>query len=216
MNPRLSDSSTVLPSQRSTLHIPCGRNDLPSSAIAHAHASLKLFPFPLLLIVLGLCSLTGCSTVSDLVTSNLPSSQKGRASIVVKLRQQKAYLLRGGKEVAEARISTGREGYITPTGRFRVIRKDRDHRSSLYGDYVNLDGDVVKPNVDVRKARRPPRARFRGAPMPFYLEFKPSYGLHAGHRPGFPASHGCVRLSYWKARQFYHAARVGTRVTVTP
>jgi lipoprotein-anchoring transpeptidase ErfK/SrfK len=133
----------------------------------------------------------------------------------VKLRQQKAFLLRGGEEVAEAHISTGREGYATPTGRFSVIRKDRDHRSSLYGDYVDSDGSMVKANVDVRKSRRPPGAHFQGAPMPFYVEFRPGYGLHAGHLPGYPASHGCVRLSYWKARQFYHAARIGTPVLVT-
>ena len=50
--------------------------------------------------------------------------------------------------------------------------------------------------------------------MPFFLEFSPGYGLHAGHLPGYPASHGCVRLSYWKARQFFNEARVGTPVTV--
>jgi lipoprotein-anchoring transpeptidase ErfK/SrfK len=171
-------------------------------------------PFRLLLLCVGSAAFTGCSTVSDLVTSHIPSSQQGRPSIVVRLSRQKAYLLRGGEEVATAHVSTGREGYKTPTGRFRVIRKDRDHRSSLYGDYVNASGAVVKPNVDVRKARKPPGSHFRGAPMPYFVEFKPSYGLHAGHLPGYPASHGCVRLSYWKARQFYRAVRIGTPVLV--
>jgi lipoprotein-anchoring transpeptidase ErfK/SrfK len=168
-----------------------------------------------LLLLATPCCFTACSTVSDLVTSNLPTFHEGKASVLVNLREQKAYLYRGGVEVAEARISTGREGYETPVGRFKVIHKDRDHRSSLYGDYVGRDGEVVKANVDVRKHARPPHAHFVGASMPYFVEFKPSYGLHAGHLPGYPASHGCVRMPYWKARQFYHATKKGTPVTVT-
>lgn len=159
---------------------------------------------------------TGCGTVRDMVTSHIPTNQKGRASIVVRLRHQEATLYRGGQVVATAEVSTGREGYATPMGKFRVTRKDRNHRSSLYGDYVDRSGKIVIPNVDVRRKRRPAGTHFLGAPMPFFVEFKPGYGLHAGHLPGYPASHGCVRLSYWKARQFYKAARIGTRVTVKP
>ncbi|MDQ3623524.1 MAG: L,D-transpeptidase family protein [Verrucomicrobiota bacterium] len=171
--------------------------------------------FRLALLLLTVWEFTGCGTVGDLVTSNLPTLHEGKASIAVKLREQKAYLYRGGAKVAGARISTGREGYETPAGRFKVISKDRDHRSGLYGDYVDRDGRIVKANVDVRKDPKPPGARYVGAPMPYYVEFRPSYGLHAGHLPDYPASHGCVRLSYWKARQFYHAARIGTSVVVT-
>jgi len=166
-----------------------------------------------LLFVLAV-GLTGCSTVSDLVVSNIPHFQEGKTSIVVRKGTQQAELYKGGKLVAVAPISTGREGYDTPEGRFKVIRKDRDHRSSLYGDYVDSDGRIVKANVDRRKGGRPPGTHYLGAPMPFYLEFKPSYGLHAGHLPGRPASHGCVRLSYWKARQFFNEASVGTPVIV--
>jgi len=50
----------------------------------------------------------------------------------------------------------------------------------------------------------------------YFVEFSPSYGLHAGHLPGYPASHGCVRMSYWKARQFFHESRIGTPVVVKP
>lgn len=137
--------------------------------------------------------------------------------MAVDLGDQEAHLFRGGKRVASSRISSGREGHRTPTGQFRVIRKHEDHRSSLYGDYVDADtGRVVRANVDVRKHRRPRGARYLGAPMPFYVEFKPSYGLHAGYLPGVPASHGCIRMPYWRARQFYNAVRIGTPVTVRP
>jgi lipoprotein-anchoring transpeptidase ErfK/SrfK len=167
-----------------------------------------------MLILVAACLFTGCETVSDLVTTNLPSPHKGKTSILISLRQQRAYLYRGKNVVSEASVSTGREGYSTPAGIFRVIRKHKNHRSSLYGDYVDRDGDIVKANVDVRKHRRPRGARYLGAPMPYFVSFLPGYGLHAGDRPGYPASHGCVRLSYWKARQFYHACRIGTRVTI--
>ena len=161
-----------------------------------------------------LAALSGCGTVSDLVTSNLPERHSGRPSIVVSLREQEAYLYRGNNRTASSRISSGREGYRTPIGRFQVIRKDEDHRSSLYGDYVDASGRIVKANVDSRISRKPPDSHFVGTPMPYFLEFSPGYGLHQGYLPGVPASHGCIRMPYWKARQFYNAARVGTSVVV--
>ena len=169
-----------------------------------------------LLAVVAVCGLCSCNTVSDMIVTNVPHFKEGRTSIVVRKHAQQADLYKGRERVAVAHISTGREGYSTPVGSFRVIRKDRDHRSSLYGDYVDSSSRVVKANVDVRKHHRPRGSHYLGASMPYYLEFKPGYGLHAGHLPGYPASHGCVRLSYWKARQFFHEARVGTPVTVRP
>jgi lipoprotein-anchoring transpeptidase ErfK/SrfK len=160
--------------------------------------------------------LTGCSTVTDMVESNLPEPHSGRPSIVVSLRAQEAYLYRGGHETASSRISSGREGYRTPVGHFQVIRKDEDHRSSLYGHYVDDSGRVVKANVDRRRDPRPSHSHFVGSPMPYFLEFSPGYGLHQGYLPGVPASHGCIRMPYWKARQFYNAAHLGTVVMIKP
>lgn len=174
---------------------------------------------PLLFISLGvpaiLC-LGGCDTVTDLVETNIPDTHTGRASIRVELSEQQAYLFKGGYEVASSRISTGREGYHTPVGRFTVILKDQDHRSSVYGYYADEDGHAVKDNIDIRKDKKPPGTYFIGASMPYFLEFAPGYGLHAGYLPGFPASHGCVRMPYWKARQFFNAADVGTPLVVEP
>ena len=154
--------------------------------------------------------LSGCSTVTDMVTSNLPERHSGRPSIVVSLRAQEAYLYRGGYENrVVAHIQWSRR-IPHSVGRFQVIRKDEDHRSSLYGDYVDDSGRVVKANVDSRRDRKPPHSHFVGAPMPYFLEFSPGYGLHQGYLPGVPASHGCIRMPYWKARQFYNAAHLGT------
>ena len=170
--------------------------------------------FRVSLFVISLSALTGCTTVSDLVTTNIPDGHKGRAKIVVDLRNQTASLYKGKVEVAESRISAGREGHNTPTGRFSVTRKDEDHRSSVYGDYVDDLGCIVIANVDVRKTARPPHTHFVGASMPYFVEFMPGYGLHAGYLPGYPASHGCVRMPFWKARQFYNAAKLDTPVII--
>ena len=166
-----------------------------------------------ILLAITLC-LGACGTVTDFVKSNLPDSHTGRPSVVVRLRQQRAFLFKGNALVADAAISTGREGYATPLGNFRVIRKDHDHRSGLYGDYVDSNNRIVKANVDVRKDRRPRGSHYLGTPMPYFVEFTPGFGLHAGNLPGYPASHGCVRLSYWNARRFFNAVRIGTRVSI--
>ncbi|MEO8438748.1 MAG: L,D-transpeptidase [Spartobacteria bacterium] len=160
--------------------------------------------------------LTGCNTLTEMVEANIPNRESGRPSIVISLRAQEAYLYRGKVLVASSRISSGREGHRTPIGRFRVTRKDLDHTSSLYGDYVSDSGRVVRANIDTRRVRKPPHTHYEGAPMPFFLEFSPGYGLHQGYLPGEPASHGCIRLPYWKARQFYNTAQIGTPVVVKP
>ena len=169
-----------------------------------------------LALVATLTALSGCGTVTDMVTSNLPEKHSGRPSIVVDVGEQEAYLYRGKNRTASSRISSGREGHRTPIGHFSVIRKDEDHRSSLYGDYVDASGRVVKTNVDSRHSSKPPHSHFVGASMPYFLEFSPGYGLHQGYLPGVPASHGCIRMPYWKARQFYNAAHIGTLVVVKP
>jgi L,D-transpeptidase catalytic domain len=208
------------PNDRSTMQresVSLGQTLLDGQSVTRDNLSQMANPFSLL-CALGatLITLSGCSTVSDMITSNLPESHSGRASIVVSLREQEAYLYRGGYRIASSRISSGREGYRTPTGHFGVIRKDEDHRSSIYGDYVAESGQVVKANVDSRRDRRPPHTHFVGTPMPYFLEFSPGYGLHQGYLPGVPASHGCIRMPYWKARQFYYAAHIGTPVVVRP
>src|SRR2546423_15358334 len=96
----------------------------------------------------ALMALSGCTTFTEMVTSNLPESHSGRPSIVVSLREQEAFLYRAGYRTASSRISSGREGYRTPIGRFQVIRKDENHRSSVYGDYVDDSGRGGKATGD--------------------------------------------------------------------
>ncbi|MBK1817788.1 L,D-transpeptidase family protein [Luteolibacter yonseiensis] len=153
-----------------------------------------------------------CTTVPELGGLMDRGGTSGRR-IVVSLKSQQATLYHQGKVVAVAPISSGREGKDTPVGRYSVIQKSPDHRSSIYGNYVR-NGKVVKENVDNRKTPRPAGSKFEGVPMPYFLRFTGAYGLHAGNVPGYPASSGCVRLPKRHAKRFYDAVRIGTPVVV--
>lgn len=138
----------------------------------------------------------------------------GPASITINLAEQRAYFKRGDTVVGETPVSSGREGYRTPAGTFKVTQKSRDHVSNLYGDYVDSHGNVIMENVGVHRDKRPSGTRFRGASMPYFLRFNGAVGMHAGYLPGYPASHGCIRLPMEMAGHFYHAASHGTPVIV--
>ena len=87
----------------------------------------------------------------------------GSPHIEVKLAEQRAYYYKGDQLVGISQVSTGREGHDTPTGSFKVLQKDKDHRSSLYGDYV----DVHNPATVVKSQRRTrgrPEAAGHGLP----------------------------------------------------
>lgn len=163
-------------------------------------------------LIVAVCSLASCASVPELGGLMDRGGTSGR-KIVVSIRSQKAELYHHGKVVAIAPISSGREGKSTPTGTYRVIEKDVDHRSTLYGNYVR-NGKVVKENIDIRKGGRPAGSKFEGVPMPYFLRFTGAYGLHAGNVPGYPASSGCVRLPKRHAKRFYEAVRLGTPVVV--
>jgi hypothetical protein len=137
-----------------------------------------------------------------------------RPRIIIDLEQQRAHFYKGGKIVGVSVVSTGREGYDTPSGEFRITQKDLTHVSSIYGDYVDRSGQVVVENVDVTKDPRPRGTVFRGAPMPYFLRIQGGIGMHAGYLPGYPASHGCIRLPKEMAVHFFQNAPVGTPVVI--
>lgn len=139
----------------------------------------------------------------------------GPAAITIALGEQRAYLHKGKELVGISTISSGKKNHETPPGHYRVIQKDMDHRSNIYGEYVDADGNVLQSNVDVNKDPKPEEASFRGAPMRYFLRFTGGYGMHAGYLPGYRASHGCVRMPAAMAKHFYEASEIGTPVTVT-
>ena len=133
--------------------------------------------------------------------------------VEIDLSQQTAYLIRGRHVVMQSPISSGRYGHLTETGSFKVIEKERSHHSSIYGKIIDRDGRTIVADADV-DMRVPAGCRFVPAPMPYFMRFHGSDGMHAGYLPGYPASHGCVRMPDELAVAFYNAVDVGTPVTV--
>jgi len=139
----------------------------------------------------------------------------GKPSIKISLGEQRAYFYKSGQLVGISQLSTGREGMGTTTGSFKIIQKDQNHVSSQFGDYVDSADTVVVANVDVGKDPKPPGTHFKGAPMPYFMRIVGGTGLHAGYLPGYPASHGCIRMPEFMAENFFRNVSVGTPVTVT-
>jgi hypothetical protein len=114
-------------------------------------------------------------------------SPQGEVEIVVSLPLQRAYVYRGGALIGVTTVSTGKPGHSTPTGRFDILEKHRQHFSSKYNN----------------------------APMPYMQRLTwDGVALHAGQIPGRPASHGCVRLPLAFARELFAVTRVGASVHV--
>jgi hypothetical protein len=139
----------------------------------------------------------------------------GAPSIRIDLGEQRAYFYKGGELVGISVISSGREGFATKTGSFRIMQKDRYHKSSLYGNYVDAgSGAVVRRDVDTSKDRRPPGTVFDGADMPYFMRIVGGIGMHEGFLPGYPASHGCIRMPGFMAEKFFENVSLGTPVSL--
>jgi lipoprotein-anchoring transpeptidase ErfK/SrfK len=147
--------------------------------------------------------------------SLLKQATPDNTHIVVSLSKQRAYLMIGDDVVADGPISSGRQGHGTPTGHFNVMEKDPNHHSSLYGDFVDSSGRVVRAGVSAQIDSAPSGTHFAGAPMKWFLRLtSEGVGMHIGILPGYPASHGCIRESVDGAKLFYDYTKVGTSVVV--
>jgi L,D-transpeptidase-like protein len=116
------------------------------------------------------------------------ATSTGPLFMVIDLTKQRALLYRDGVLIAASTISTGNKGRETPTGVFTILQKEVFHRSGTYDD----------------------------APMP-YMQRLTSKGvaMHAGNLPGYPASHGCIRLPKPFAKLLYGVTELGTPVMIT-
>jgi hypothetical protein len=114
-------------------------------------------------------------------------ARDGPVLVYVDLSRQLVTVYRNGVRIGVSTISSGKDGYETPTGVFTILEKDKDHRSRTYDD----------------------------APMPYQqrLTWK-GVALHAGNLPGFPASHGCVRLPMEFARKLFEITPMGGTVVI--
>ncbi|MEH2608420.1 L,D-transpeptidase [Bradyrhizobium sp. AZCC 1693] len=113
----------------------------------------------------------------------------GPLIIAVSIEQQKVRIYDSNGLFAESPVSTGMKGHSTPMGVFSVIQKHKMHRSNIYSD----------------------------APMPYMQRITWSgVAMHAGVLPGYPASHGCIRMPMAFAVKMWNWTRMGARVIVTP
>lgn len=164
---------------------------------------------------------TGCSSSPHPLASLQKSYWKGDGmtgspSVRISLVRQRAYFYKGGQLAGVSRISSGREGLDTVTGNFHILEKDPDHESSLYGSYLNANGEVIQKDVNTRKDPKPPGATYAGAKMPNWMRITGGTGMHEGSLPGYPASHGCIRMPGFMAAKFFDAISVGTPVSIEP
>jgi hypothetical protein len=114
-------------------------------------------------------------------------SQSGPLAIIVSLTKQRVYVYRNGIQIGVTSCSTGKEGYETPTGVFTILEKEEEHYSNIY-DSASM------PHMH--------RLTWDGI------------ALHAGSLPGYPASHGCVRLPKAFAEKLYGITQIGTPVII--
>lgn len=140
----------------------------------------------------------------------------GKPSIRISLSQQRAFFYKDGQLAGMSRISSGREGRDTVTGSFKIIEKDIDHVSSLFGDYVDANGNVIQKDVDTSKDPKPKGAIYDGAKMPYFMRIVGGTGMHEGYLPGYAASHGCIRMPGFMAAAFYRSVELGTPVSIEP
>lgn len=138
----------------------------------------------------------------------------GRPRIVIDLSDQVALFYKGDRLVGSSPVCTGSAQFPTPVGSFRVIEKDADHYSSVYGDWVDRTGAVLQSQIDNRKDPRPPGGRFDGAKMFWFMRINGGVGMHEGYLPGYADSHGCIRLPSNMARIYFANAPVGTPVKI--
>jgi L,D-transpeptidase-like protein len=138
----------------------------------------------------------------------------GSPKIVVSISEQHAYFYKGKNLVGESTVSTGKPGFGTPPGNYTVLSKDATHVSTVFGDYVDEFGNVVKSNIDSRKDPKPPGTHYDGARMPYAMFFRSGYAMHQGYVPPYAASHGCIRVPQGMAETFFENAPVGTPVVV--
>jgi L,D-transpeptidase catalytic domain len=113
---------------------------------------------------------------------------EGPALVVVNLETQKLVMFRRGVPMAASTVSSGAPGHRTPTGVFSILQKKKEHYSNLY----------------------------KNAPMPNMQRLTwQGIALHAGNLPGYPASHGCVRLPHAFSKLLFGATKLGMTVVIT-
>jgi lipoprotein-anchoring transpeptidase ErfK/SrfK len=136
-------------------------------------------------------------------------------SIVVSLSRQRLLVKAGDETAIDSPVSSGKKARPTPTGTFPILQKDPDHRSNVYGNFVDSRGRVVRGGISALIDSAPSGTHFEGAPMTWFMRLTwEGVGMHVGILPGYPASHGCIRLPSEVAHDLYAKVNLGTVVRV--
>jgi lipoprotein-anchoring transpeptidase ErfK/SrfK len=144
-------------------------------------------------------------------------TEKREMRAVVSIAAQRLWVMLGDQVYIDTPICSGKRLGMTPVGSFKVLEKDPDHRSNIYGSFVDAAGRVVRDGVSLRVDSAPSGTRYRGAPMRWFMRLTDGgIGMHVGVLPGYPASHGCVRLPEEIAALIYRHAKIGTPVEIVP
>lgn len=122
----------------------------------------------------------------QMLIANCPTPEQLRVEI--SLSAQQAEVIRNGATEFVAEVSTGKRGLSTPTGTYVITDKHQTHRSTIYK-----------------------------CDMPFFMRLNGrDFGMHEGHCPGYPASHGCIRMPSTEVRRLFKEVPVGTLVSIRP
>jgi len=147
--------------------------------------------------------------------SLLKEATPDNVRVVVSLPKQRAFLMIGDQIVIDSPISSGKRGHSSPTGNFSVLEKDPNHRSNIYGDFVDRSGRTVRAGVSAKIDAAPSGTHYVGASMKWFMRLTAEgVGMHIGILPGYPASHGCIRMPPDGAKLFYDHVKVGTPADV--
>ena len=139
------------------------------------------------------------------------------AHVLVSITKQRAYLMTGDQIAIDSPISSGKRGHTSPTGSFTILEKDKDHHSNLYGDYKDSQVRTVRGGISAQIDSAPSGTHFVGASMKWFMRLTgEGVGMHVGILPGYPASHGCIRMPEPAAALFYAHLKVGTPAVVEP
>lgn len=153
--------------------------------------------------------LAGCVTTPSFDARAWAPVSPDEVVVKVSLNSKNAYVLEGNRLLLATPVTVGTAEKPTPKGNFKVFRKIADKRSYTYGFHVG-EG-TIRPGV----AKDTPKGwRYVGFPMPYWVEFAPGYGFHAGGVWPQPRSHGCLRVHPTVAPKLYALCKVGTPILI--
>ena len=132
--------------------------------------------------------------------------------MIINLTEQTAYLLEDGRLAFVSPIASGKEGWGTPIGSFRVISKDLNHQSGNFGLVSDSYGRIINPNATPESYV--PGVSLHACSDAILHGIRKYVGMHAGYLPGYPASHGCVRMPRDLAAECFARVQIGTPVKV--